>query len=244
MTNSIRFELENDAKRLFANLRGKSRQDLYNRLDKLFRSESKRIQKGIKKDLRTGVYGAQSRSRNLEKHIEAKVTRRRNVPTFSIGVFKGATERKQAVTLEFGTKGFNRESPVDTIKPKKTKYLAVPNPENRKVMTSRGRRKYSSARKYPRKTQAILFNRNKKEGVLGALYEKADLDKRQRRTSQRGVGAFRRSNLREAKALYFLMRQLDLRPTRFLSRGFNSRIDETREKVIETVINFLDLRKR
>lgn len=216
---------------LLNKLSSKDKKSLYKEFDKVMRKNAKLIQTKTRKGLDTGKYGPRSRNRSLRSAIIGEAYRLRGVPAMRVGVFRDARERKKAFTLEFGTQGLNPDSPVKTIVPKKAKFLAWPNPRNPKVSTRGGRQKYTSPRDYGPKTRAIMYRRDPENAdgneIVGGIYDESDLRKR------------KSNSLREMKALFFLMNELDIPASYFLSTPFYEEIPRIREELREIIYNYL-----
>lgn len=67
-------------------------------------------------------WGAKS---TLAKGVDAKVKQVNLIPSVNVGIFEGPG-LDYGHTQEYGTRPWNSDSPIPTIKPKNRKYLAVP----------------------------------------------------------------------------------------------------------------------
>lgn len=140
----------------------------------------------------------------LAKSLTGTGLRVDGVPALRMGIFRGPA-LKYAGIQNLGTKKYNPASPYDTIRPKKGKALAIPLDP---VKTGTGLDKYGGPRGFPGELHFIPF---RKSGIaIGALYDDHEYD------------VAREFGLREAKAAYLLMTEVDIKPTFYLRDGFRN----------------------
>lgn len=147
------------------------------------------------------------RTGSLARSVTGGSVMRDGVPAIRVGVFRGPAMR-YATTLEYGTKGKNPDSPIDTIRPKNAKALAWPQPP---VLTPAGVAKIQSPRQYKAAFGYDLKFVPFRRGIaIGALYDERELEKAKEGDT---------FDLTQAKAAYILLKQLDLEPTHFMRKG-------------------------
>ena len=148
------------------------------------------------------------RSGMLARSVAGKGVQRRGVPGLQVGIFRGPA-LKYAGVQEYGTKRYNASSPYDTLRPKNGRALAMPINDS---LTAAGVSRYKSARRDPRKMTFIPFKKN--GNVIGALYRTMVL---RRLRKQKGDNF----SLRDLKASYLLLKQVDIPPHWYLRDGMD-----------------------
>ncbi len=195
----------------------------------LIRFNQKQAQKAAGTVVRTQLSGQAlgRRTGTLARSVEGRVdTTAGRLPAMRIGVFKGPATRYAAVQ-EFGTKGKNPASPIPTIRPVTAKALAIPINDS---LTGAGVAKFLGPRSDPRDLVFIPFARN--TIVIGALFER----NRIRAAQTAALGTL---NLREVKAAYLLMTEVDVEPTFWLSRGVDLYIPTYTEELLDFLGDFI-----
>ena len=195
----------------------------------LIQFNRKQAQKAAGTVIKTQLSGQALRRRTgtLARSTEGRVdTTAGRLPAMRIGIFRGPATRYAAVQ-EFGTKGKNPASPIDTIRPVKAKALAIPINDS---LTGAGVAKFVSPRSDPRDLVFIPFARN--TIVIGALFERDRI----RIAQKRALGDL---SLRDVKAAYLLMTQVDVAPTFWLSRGVNLYIPTYQEELLDFLEDFI-----
>ncbi len=195
----------------------------------LIQFNRKQAQKAAGTVIKTQLSGQALRRRTgtLARSTEGRVdTTAGRLPAMRIGIFKGPATRYAAVQ-EFGTKGKNPASPIDTIRPTNAKALAIPINDS---LTGAGVAKFVGPRSDPRDLVFIPFVRN--TIVIGALFERDRI----RVAQKRALGDL---NLRDVKAAYLLMTQVDVAPTFWLSRGVDLYIPTYTEELLDFLGDFI-----
>jgi hypothetical protein len=145
------------------------------------------------------------RTGSLARSIVGRATFRGGVPAMQVGVFRGPSLRYAGIQ-EYGTRGENPSSPYDTIRPKNAKALAMPVGPS---LTPAGVARYKGPRQDPNDLTYIPFNTT--GNVVGALYHTKQLQRLRKRKSG--------FTLKDAKAAYLLLKQVDIKPHWYLRTG-------------------------
>lgn len=152
--------------------------------------------------------GLRKRTGLLAQSILTKATlvvEKRNAPGISTGVFQGPA-LAYAATQEFGTKGIEPDSPIDTIEPVRSKYLWMPAGSD--TVFPSGASRFKSVRDYPGELVIIpIKNRKRLAGVA------FDADRYEQ-------GIENDLTIREIEAAYLLLREVDIKPKHFMYDGF------------------------
>lgn len=148
------------------------------------------------------------------------------LPAIRVGIFRSSGAERYAGVQELGTRGKNESSPFDTIRPKHGKALAIP---VGRALTGAGVDRYGGARFYPRPLKFIPSHNSGVHGnVIGVLVDDAQSQKF-------------RGTKKTAKALYILLRFVDIPAHFFLRDGFNRYLPELVNRMAAL---FLELFKR
>ncbi len=198
-----------------------------------FKREGQIVAGRISTDWLSGGNGLRRRTGSLARSVVGQGEVYGGVPAIRVGSLRGPALRYVAVH-EFGTVGAGGTLP--TIVPKQAKNLAMP---VGKALTPSGVPKYPSPRNYPGKLYYVPV---RKGNVTGLLFDAAEyrrllaskiatsgselmhsLDTKTLRGAFKGRA---QSNLRNFQAVYVLLRRMDIKPTRFLHKGFQAYLPE------------------
>lgn len=204
---SVSFTFDRATKRYLKDAeRRLGRDDLYEQITRLFNREGLKVAGRISKNYLSGQR-VNRRSGNLARSITGQGVRINGVPALQVGIFRGPS-LKYAATIELGTKGKNPDSPIPTIRPRSGQALAVPVGDE--VLTGAGVDRFGGPRNFPGELYFIPFRNS---GVaVGGLYSAV----------QRDIG--QQFGLREARAAYLLLTEVDIEPRYFLRDGFQERL--------------------
>lgn len=156
------------------------------------------------------VSGVRTRTGQGRESILARGELYSGYPAVRVGALRGPAVKYMGIQ-EFGTRGKNPDSPYDTIRPRNAKALAIP--EN-KALTPAGVPRWASPKDYPGKLHFIPFRRGL---AVGALYDDKEVAK-----IDRAVARHQLPDFRDFKALWLLVRQVDVAPHYFMRDGFNA----------------------
>jgi hypothetical protein len=151
---------------------------------------------------------------SLARSVVGAGVRISGVPGYRIGVLRGPA-LAYALVQDIGTKPFNPESTIDTIKPVNAKALAMPSDENTNPGVGGAKRPLSS---FPEKGEpgALHFIPFRGSGVaVGGLYAPEDIAKYRRNYKKNWA-----LGLRAIAPLFILLSQTDIKPTFWLRDGF------------------------
>lgn len=220
MANQLRLSKEGQG--FFGRLAAKlGRVKLYQSIVRFFNREGLKIAAKIKKESFGKATGGDlsigrvaRRTGALSRSIHGRGEMVGGHPAIRVGTLRGPSI-KYAAVQEYGTKGADPTSPIPTIKPKKGKSLAMP--LNSSLYPS-GVPRYDGPRNDPRNLTFIPFRR----GIaVGALYDDREIKKIDAATERsERTGAL--PSFEQFKAAYVLLRQVDIRPKRFLRNGFKN----------------------
>jgi hypothetical protein len=143
------------------------------------------------------------RTGNLARSVTGRAVREKGMLGFRVGIFRGPALRYAGV-IEYGTKGYNSQSPYNTIRPKKAKALAMPVND---ALTPAGVSRYQGPRDYAKARGELTFIPFKRgSGAIGALYTEKEL-------------LAGETDFSNAKAAYILLKKADIRPRWYLKYG-------------------------
>lgn len=219
----IRIELTPESKKLIAkiSLQGGARKELlYNQILALFATSALRIASSISRDFLSGQ-ALLRRTGRLAGSITGDASLFGKMPSFRVGVIRGPALQYAGIQEE-GTSDIEPESPYAPIKPKASKYLAMP---RGKALTPAGVPRYVSPRDYPGELRFIPYAGGKI--AVGALYDLKQLDQlrrksasSRRRTKGKGESKERGGfSLRNIIPVYVLLKQASIRGHHFLRDG-------------------------
>lgn len=200
-----------------ANLRKFGDRDLLNRqLLGFFNKEGKIIAGRIVKDALSGGNGLRRRTGSLARSMDGRGEIVGGVPAIRVGSLRGPA-LKYVALQEYGTVGAGGELPTIVPKGLMVKNLAIP--INQALTPSGVPRK-------PRpgdwgKLHFIPFRKRATQNAQGALYAPSEYAK-----IRRAIKAKTFNGLKGYKALYLLVRKVDVRPKSFLRDGFTRYLPE------------------
>ena len=200
----VKLELSPETKKYFSYaVKHFDREEVYREIDTLFTALGLRAAGHISKNFLSGQKLGR-RTGNLARSVVGGALRVHGVPAVRVGILTGPA-LPYAGVQEVGTKRYNSSSPFDTIRPKNAKSLAMPVNSS---LTRAGVARYLGPRNDPRQLKFIPFRR----GIaVGALYPESELKKLKRN---------RLFTLRDLRAAYILLRQVDIKPKFYLRDGF------------------------
>lgn len=195
------------------------RAEIYRAIGKFFDRRGARIAGRIVKEKLSGQ-SLNRRTGALARSIVGEGGIINGVPTLRVGVLRGPS-LAYAAALEFGTKGKNPTSPIPTIRPKNAKALAIPVND---ALTAAGVARYPSPRDYPSELKVVPFENDGGNTVAG-LFDKDEYEQAE------AAGG----NLESVKALWLLLKSVDLEPRWYLRDVFFEDI----ESVVVDLAEFL-----
>lgn len=175
--------------------------------DEFFDKEGSKAAGHVAKTMLSGQR-LKRRSGNLARSVFGASVRVEGLPALRIGILRTGAEAYAGIQ-EYGTKGFNPESPYDTIVPKRAKALAMP---VNSALTPAGVSRFGGPRKYPGDLRFMPF---RKSGVaVGALYDEEQI-KALQAAGLKGTDLYL-----QAEALYILLSKVDIPASYYLRDGF------------------------
>jgi hypothetical protein len=154
------------------------------------------------------------RTGQLARSIVGRAIKFEGLPALEVGQLRAGGTRvaRYGWTQEYGTKGLNPESPVQDIKPRNKKFLAVP---QEPALTPTGVPRYDSPRDYPGDLVVIKFQGlvGKNKNVAGKLVSKKAYD------DARAAAALGQPSSVSLDAVYLLLTFVRIRPGHFLRDG-------------------------
>ena len=174
-------------------------------------------------------------------------------PAIRVGILRGPALR-YAGPQEFGTKGKEPDSPYDTIRPVRRKFLTIPTDAGG-ALTPAGVPRYTTARDFP---GGLKFVRGPVRAVVNgrtvrasaALYRREDYNRILAARTAINAGAKRgpnRAAVRRVarlflalKPVYLLVKRIDLRATRFLRDGLEAGLKDAEKALIEDIQRLID----
>lgn len=227
-SKSFEIKLDDKTSQLFEEFKKRfSREELYNAVLAFFGKQSPQVASNVVDKYLSGGSGLGRRTGSLARSVEGRAQRLNGVPAMKVGIFRGPA-LKYAAVHEFGTQGAGGALP--TIVPRRAKALAYA-PEGSPALTPAGVDRFGGPRNFPGELTFVPFKNGR--NAVGGLYRKADLE-RLRRGNRDG-----RINLRRIKAVYVLLRKLDLPPQRFLERGVLEKLPEVVDELKVFLGNYL-----
>lgn len=204
----IRLELSKKSLEYLRRLeRLKGQDELYRDLDSVFAKQAL-IAAGYITKTKLSNNPIKRRTGSLARSVTGVATRVGGAPAMKVGVLRGPAV-KYAHTLEEGTVG--KGGTLPTIVPKRAKALAMPVGD---TLTPAGVDRFGGPRRYPSALKFVPFTRS---GIaIGGLYDAEKLKAAQRRARRTGA----EFSLKDVGAVYLLLRKLDIKPYKFLSKGF------------------------
>lgn len=207
---------------------------IYQRIQRFFHREGGIVGGKIAKSIGSGESGLRRRTGALARSIVGLGIRIDGVPAIQVGALRGPAIKYVAVQ-EYGTKGADPSSPIPTIRPKRAKNLAIPVND---TLTPAGVPRYPGPRRDPRRLFFIPF-RKRGSNVTGALYPEGEyrkilahqiitsgsnlvegLDLKVAREVQKKHRQTAAGDFSKFKAAWLLVKQMDVKPKRFLRGGF------------------------
>lgn len=203
----VKIELTPATRRRLEGLeRALGKAEVNRRIVEFFDVRAQQIAGDIVRTRLSGGRGLRRRTGSLARSVVGRGELLGGVPAFRVGVLRGPAERYAAVQ-ELGTRGKGGELP--TIKPKRARALAIP---QEGALTPSGVERFGGPRRSPVPLRFIPFRRGVAVGKL--------VDERQAAAEQERARAERRSvDLSAVTTYYLLVRQVDIRPKRFLRDG-------------------------
>lgn len=231
MAGPFRISIDRDSIKLLENFEKLAdREFLLDALDRFFQRQANIVAGRISRDFLSGQR-LKRRTGTLARSIVGQSVRTGGIPGFRVGIFKGPALRYAAVQ-EFGTKGKDPSSPIPTIKPKKAKALAVPNPDGPAV-TRAGVSRFDGPRQFPQELRFIPFRDSRI--AVGGLYLQSSILQERQAAQQEG----RKVNLRNVKLVYFLLKKVDITPQHYLRDGMEENLLEVANDLVKFLRDLL-----
>jgi len=221
--------LTDESKALLANIQKVGDRDFLNKqFVEFFDKQGQKVAGRIIKNSLSGGNGLRRRTGSLAESIVGRGEIVGGLPAIRVGSLRGPA-LKYVRLQEFGTVGKGGELPTITPKAEMVKNIAIPLPP---ALTPSG------VPKKPRPgdwgaLKFIPFKNRKNQNAQGALFTPQEYAK-----IKRAIRAKTFNGLRGYKALYLLLRRIDIRPKRFLRDGFEAFLPEL-EKSLAAFIKAL-----
>lgn len=213
----IGLKLTDESLALFARLREMSNPKTLERLlVKFFNREGKKVAGQIVRTSLSGGNGLRRRTGSLARSMDGRGEIFKGLPAIRVGSLRGPALKYVAVQ-ERGTVGAGGELPTIVPKGLMVKNLAIP--INNALTPSGVPRKPRPGDWGPLKF--IPFKNRKSQNAQGALYSLTEY-----RKIRKAIKAKAFNGLRGYKALYILVKKVDVTPKRFLRRGFEAYLPE------------------
>lgn len=185
------------------------------------------IQNNMPIDAPDGGMRLEVRSGDLRRAVAGYAFYTDNVPSLRVGVFDGPALAYAGI-MDQGTQKYNPDSPYQTIRPK-NRALAFA-PEGSRVRDAAGAPRINSPLDYSAYFGSKLAFIPYRNGVtaIGAMYDVADLKANKGRSLMGIIPAF------------VLLKELDLRPSYFLSRGLEATLPQIMQAINDRMREMLN----